>query len=49
MSSFEKLIDRTLSTDGSGFSDADLTDVSVDYIKALAPENTTIFSVINIS
>ncbi len=28
-------------------SDADLTDISVDYIKALAPQNTPIFSIVN--
>lgn len=48
MSSFEKLIQQVLSTDGLVMlSDADLTNVSVDYIKALAPENTKVFTVVN--
>jgi len=45
---FAKLIQQVLSTDGLVIlSDADLTDVSVDYLKAFASPDTPIFTVIN--
>lgn len=45
---FAKLLEQVLSTDGLVvLSDADLSDVSVNYIKAFAPQNTRIFTVIN--
>ena len=45
---FAKLLEQVLSTDGLVvLSDADLSDVSVDYVKAFAPQNTRIFTVIN--
>ena len=45
---FENIIYETLANQGIVLlSDADLTDVSVNYIKSLAPENTPIFTIVN--
>ncbi len=48
LNSFEKIAQGTLAYNGILLlSDADLTDISVDYVKALAPENTEVFSIVN--
>lgn len=43
----EKILECLINNGLVILSDADLTDVSVDYIKKLAPDNTPIFSIVN--
>ena len=48
LKTFEEKIRECLSNNSLVIlSDADLTDISVDYIKSLAPDNTPIFSLVN--
>ena len=48
LKTFENIIYETLANKGIILlSDADLTDVSVNYVKSLAPENTSIFTIVN--
>ncbi|MDJ0511579.1 MAG: hypothetical protein QNJ64_20355 [Crocosphaera sp.] len=48
LKSFQKIIHEVLALKGLVLlSDADLTDVSVDYIRSLAPPNTPMFTIVN--
>ncbi|WP_157951123.1 plasmid replication protein, CyRepA1 family [Cyanothece sp. BG0011] len=48
LKSFQKIINEVLSYKGLVLlSDADLTDVSIDYIRSLAPTNTSVFTIVN--
>ncbi|ACK68442.1 hypothetical protein PCC8801_4533 (plasmid) [Rippkaea orientalis PCC 8801] len=48
LNTFDKLLYNSLKYQGLVLlSDADLSDISVNYVKALAPENTPIFTIVN--
>lgn len=48
LAAFESIVTETLSSNGLIIlSDADLTNISVNYVKDLAPKDTSIFTVVN--